>query len=73
MSSSSKVSIEQKKYLKLIRRVIRRKGKRVYRKRKRNIDRNRYNKNRLWRKLIEIIIKTILILLSIVRKYIFIS
>jgi len=72
MSSSSKVSIEQKKYLKLIRRVLRRKHY-VHRKRKRNIDRNRCNKNRLWRRLIEIIIKTILILLSIARRHIFIS
>jgi len=72
MSSSSKVSIEQKKYLKLVRRILRRK-RYVYRKRKRNIDRNRCNKNRLWRRLIEIIIKTILILLSIARRNIFIS
>jgi len=75
MSSGSEVSIQQKRYLNprqnFYRRVLRRKRKRVYR--KRNIDRNKCNRNRLWRRLIEMIIKIILILLSMARRYIFIS
>jgi len=76
MSSSSKVSIEQKRYLSprqnFYRRVLRRKRKRVYRKRKRK-DRNRCSKDGLWRRLIEMIIKIILLLLSIVGRHISIS
>jgi len=77
MSSSSKVSIEQKRYLSprqnFYRRVLRRKRKHyVCRKRKRK-DRNRCSKDGLWRRLIEMIIKIILLLLSIVGRHIFIS